>query len=136
MKYLHRLQSTLGRVRHLEVLGGCDLWEGLHHFTLPGPGRLEAAPKHSISQGHMIVRKEKKASSAVPSGTPSECQVCIHKCPWRLVRCSVHQPLYTLKPIGVTEQRQDHSALLSGFRGSTCLLWPRQRQCCGKNLEV
>lgn len=94
-----------------------DLWEGGHHLTL-GLGKLEAVVKGSISQGHIIVR-ENNAPSAVPSGTPSECQIHLGKCQQRLVpvfNASVCLYYKAHLWFGITDQRRESQRWpVSGF---------------------
>lgn len=109
-----------------------------HTTSSPGPEARDQHLKGSISKTTWVWGG-KTAPSAFPSGLESECQIHTHQRVWRRVLCWTHLSVCTAEPVcGLVLQIRgsDHSSPISGFRGSLCVLYPRQHQCYRKNLQV
>lgn len=93
--YVKRLVQPIilckGDIRQMRSLGGGGAWA-------PSPGPREAA---GITRRLCFPRPHgygRSTPSAIPSGTPSECQVHICTCQARATPCSTHLSACTTKP--------------------------------------
>lgn len=123
-------------VQFKEEIGSDLLTCGRACTTLPlGPRKLELSRRGSIFQGHMIVRG-KKCTLLHPIWDTMRMPYPHSQVPVEPIRCSTHQPLCTTKSV-VTDQRQDHSTVLSrGSEGAHILCILGNTNAIRKKLEV